>query len=192
MKKKLIAITALCLMFAMLATSCAKKAEPQVDSSSSSSSESVSAVSEKAESSTSEQPTEESKETSKVSESVPKTTQKKNEQSKQTTSKTTTKPSTTKPKPKPTSPTTTKPAEEKINPAEIQSEINAYIASKGWEVNSSLTPQSAGWSNRYSISYGKSELISRLKEEVNYTEDIASFMMYCYYDGSGFFTILYS
>lgn len=176
-------------MFAMLATSCAKKAEPQDNSSSSSSSESVSAVSEKSESLTSEQPTEESKETSKVSESVPKTTQKKNEQSKQTTSKTT-KPSTTKPKPKPTAPTTTKPAEEKINPAEIQAEINAYIASKGWEVNSSLTPQNAGWNGAISANQPKSKLIADLKYDVD--EFPPSFGKYCYYDAKAEeFYILY-
>lgn len=189
MKKKLIAITALCLMFAMLATSCAKKAEPQDNSSSSSSSESVSAVSEKPEPLTSEQPTEESKDTSKVSESVPKTTQKKNEQSKQTTSKTT-KPSTTKPKPKPTAPTTTKPAEEKINPAEIQAEINAYIASKGWEVNSSLRPNNAGWSRRISGDQSKQRIIQSLKYDVD--EFPPSFGKYCYYDkAENVFYILY-
>lgn len=86
--------------------------------------------------------------------------------------------------------TTTKKETPAINPSEIQSEINAYIASKGWEVNSSLTPSNAGWSDRISINGDlstKEYIIENLKWLVD--EFPPSFGKYCYFDGKYFYVL---
>lgn len=84
--------------------------------------------------------------------------------------------------------TTTKKETPAINPSEIQSEINAYIASKGWEVNSSLTPSNAGFNGAISMNQSKEKLIADLKYDVD--EFPPSFGKYCYFDGT-YFYILY-
>lgn len=103
-----------------------------------------------------------------------------NKQTKETTSKSQLKEKTTQKKNEQT--------QEKINPAEIQSEINAYIASKGWEVNAALTPSNAGYNGPISIHQSKSKIIADLKYDVD--EFPPSFGKYCYFDGE-FFYILY-
>lgn len=76
---------------------------------------------------------------------------------------------------------------EKIDPKKIQEEINKYIASKGWEVNSSLTPSTSGWSDKISIHQSKRDIISSLKYYVD--EFPPSFGKYCYYDGHYFYVL---
>lgn len=76
---------------------------------------------------------------------------------------------------------------EKIDASAIQKEINAYIASKGWEVNSSLTPSNAGWSRRISCNQSQSNIIKSLKYDVD--EFPPSFGKYCYFDGQYFYVL---
>lgn len=124
---------------------------------------------------------------------VPKNTDSaKKDSGKKTTAKkqaTTKKQTTTKKKTTTKKQTATK-KQESINPAEIQREINNYIASKGWEVNSSLTPSNAGWSDKISINGDlstKKYIIDNLKWLVD--EFPPSFGKYCYFDGKYFYVL---
>ncbi len=100
---------------------------------------------------------------------------------KSTTKKTTTKKQTTTKKK-----TTTK---KNVTAAEVQSQVNAYIRSKGYTVDNSLNSGNSGWSGRISTRQDSLNDGTTLKNCKGYVDiEIANgypgMALYCYYDGS--------
>lgn len=111
---------------------------------------------------------------------------------KQTTKSTTKKQTTTKKVTTTKKKTTTK---KNVTAKEVQNQVNSYIRSKGYTVDSSLRPNNAGWSGQISDRQDSLNDGTTLKNCKGYVDiEIANgysgMSLYCYYDGNDFY-ILY-
>lgn len=106
---------------------------------------------------------------------------------KSTTKKTTTKKQTTTKKK-----TTTK---KNVTAAEVQSQVNAYIRSKGYTVDTSLRPNNSGWSGEISglqedLNNGDTLRNCKGYVDIEIANGYPGMALYCYYQGNDFY-ILY-
>lgn len=111
---------------------------------------------------------------------------------KQTTKSTTKKQTTTKKVTTTKKKTTTK---KNVTAKEVQNQVNSYIRSKGYTVDSSLRPNNAGWSGQISktqdaLNNGRTLQLCKEYVEIEISNGYSGMSLYCYYDDTSFY-ILY-
>ena len=115
-----------------------------------------------------------------------------NQPAKSTTKSTTKKQTTTKKVTTTKKKTTTK---KNVTAKEVQNQVNSYIRSKGYTVDSSLRPNNAGWSGQISktqdaLNNGRMLQLCKEYVEIEISNGYSGMSLYCYYDDTSFY-ILY-
>ncbi|MDE5985377.1 MAG: hypothetical protein K2H13_09005 [Eubacterium sp.] len=196
MKKKILAIIGIGIIATTMLAGCSSK---DVDADATSSTESTSQITtvttttKPAESTT--KPTETKADTTAPAKApVNKTTAYNTTRS--TTAATTEKLTTTEPTTESeTDPPTEAPTVKNVSASEVQAQVNSYIRSKGYTVDSSLRPDNAGWSGKISrtqeaLNNGRTLQLCKEYVDIEISNGYDGMTLYCYYDNSSFY-ILY-
>ena len=199
MKKRVYAIIGLVIALVMVFTACSAGKSEEAANGTTDVSETVSVLEESTTELTTEEATTETTTEATAAAATQSATQAQTTARQTTKAQTTAKQTTAAPKQtttqKPT--TTVKPTTVKnVTPQEVQSQANAYIKSKGITLNSSMTPDLAGWSTRISTRQdylndgGALNSCKGFVNQVIQDVGVSGTESYCYYDGTWLY-ILY-